>query len=88
MTSSCSSATSFYGYHTILGALDEASFLLDREGRSLAEELVEALLKSLTTRFPSSYKLLVISTLRSDDDFLYQNIQRIKEDGREVQITA
>lgn len=76
-----SQATSFYGYHTILGAVDEASYLLDREGRSLAEELTEALLKSLTTRFPNSYKLLVISTLRSDDDFLYQNIQRVKDDG-------
>jgi hypothetical protein len=79
-----SSATSFYGYHTIQGAIDEASYLLDREGRSLAEELVEALLKSLTTRFPNSYKLLVISTLRSDDDFLYANIQRVKEDGIDI----
>jgi hypothetical protein len=76
-----SSATSFYGYHTIQGSIDEASYLLDREGRSLAEELAEALLGSLTTRFPNSYKLLVISTLRSDDDFLYQNIERVKEDG-------
>lgn len=83
-----SSATSFYGYHTIQGAIDEASYLLDREGRSLAEELVEALLKSLTTRFPNSYKLMTISTLRSDDDFLYQNIQRVKEDGIEVNLPS
>lgn len=76
-----SSAISFYGYHTILGAIDEVSFLLDREGRSLAEELTEALLKSLTTRFPNSYKLVEISTLRSDDDFLYENVQRVKAEG-------
>ena len=83
-----SAATSFFGYHTILGAIDEASFLLDRDQRSLAEELTEALMKSLTTRFPNSYKLLVISTLRSDDDFLYQNIERIKADGLPVPLTT
>lgn len=76
-----SGATSYYGYNTKMGCVDEASFLLDREGRSLADELTEALLGSLTTRFPNSYKLLVISTLRSDDDYLYKNIERIKEDG-------
>lgn len=79
-----SNPTSFYGYHTCAGAIDEASFLLDREGKSLAEDLTEALLKSLTTRFPNSYKLLVISTLRSDDDFLYQNIKRVEEDGIDI----
>jgi hypothetical protein len=81
-----SMATSFYGYHTILGAIDEASYLLDREGRSLAEELVEALLKSLTTRFPNNYKLVTISTLRSDDDFLFSNITRVKEEGRAISL--
>lgn len=77
-----SSATSYYGYHTKMGCVDEASFLLDREGRSLAEELTEALIGSLTTRFPNSYKLMVISTLRADDDYLYTNINRVKKDGQ------
>ena len=76
-----STATSYYGYHTIFGSLDEASFLVDRSDRSVAEELSEALLKSLNTRFPRAFKLLVISTLRSMDDFLYTQIQRVKEDG-------
>lgn len=76
-----SSATTYYGYHTIMGSLDEASFMLDRQDRSMAEELVEALIKSLSTRFPNTYKLMVISTLRSDDDFLYTNIKRVREDG-------
>ena len=79
-----SSAISFYGYHTILGAIDEVCFLLDREGRSLAEELTEALLGSLTTRFPNSYKLFEISTLRSDDDYLYREIERVKEHGEPI----
>lgn len=76
-----SGATSYYGYNTKMGCVDEASFLLDREGRSLAEELTEALIGSLTTRFPNSYKLMVISTLRADDDYLYKHIERVKEDG-------
>ena len=79
-----SAATSYYGYHTIMGSLDEASFMIDRQDRSVAEELTEALVKSLSTRFPNAYKLMVISTLRSDDDFLYTNIQRIREEGTEV----
>lgn len=82
-----SNAASFFGYHTKMGCVDEASFLLDREGKSLAEDLVEALVKSLATRFPGSYKLMVISTLRADDDFLYTNIERIKADGVPLRVT-
>jgi hypothetical protein len=76
-----SAAVSYFGYHTIFGSLDEASFLLDRQDRSVAEELCEALLKSLMTRFPMAYKLFVVSTLRSAGDFLSVNIERVKEDG-------
>ena len=79
-----SAATSYYGYHTIMGSLDEASYMIDRLDRSLAEELVEALTKSLSTRFPNAYKLMVISTLRSDDDYLYTNIQRVRTEGTPV----
>ena len=75
-----STATSYYGYHTIMGSLDEASFMLDGS-RVLAEELTEALQKSLSTRFPLAFKLFVISTLRSPDDYLYLNIERIKDEG-------
>lgn len=83
-----SGATSYYGYHTIMGTLDEASFMIDRQDRSLAEELTEAMTKSLATRFPNAYKLLVISTLRADDDFLYRNIERIRQEGRPLKITV
>lgn len=79
-----STATSYYGYHTIFGSLDEASFLVDRSDRSVAEELTEALLKSLNTRFPRAFKLFIISTLRSTQDFLYANIERVKEEGVRV----
>jgi hypothetical protein len=82
-----SNAISFYGYHTIMGSVDEASFMVDKQDRSIAEELVEALLKSLNTRFPRSYKLFVISTLKSADDFLYTQIEKIKEEGVPVLLT-
>jgi hypothetical protein len=76
-------ATSYYGYHPIMGTLDEASYMFDSgtSQRSIADELTEALLKSLNTRFPRAYKLMVISTLRSIDDFLYTKIEQIKEEG-------
>ncbi|CAN5832059.1 hypothetical protein BH24ACT15_BH24ACT15_33490 [soil metagenome] len=83
-----SGATSYYGYHTKMGCVDEASFMIDREGRSQVEELIEALVKSLTTRFPTSYKLMVISTLRDEEDYLYVNIERIKEDGVPLLVTT
>lgn len=79
-----SAAISYYGYHTIFGSLDEASFLVDRQDRSVAEELAEALLKSLNTRFPRAFKLFVISTLRSADDFLFNQIERVKDEGVQV----
>lgn len=80
-------AISYYGYNTKMGTVDEASFLLDRDGRSLADELTEALLGSLTTRFPTSYKLMVISTLRAEDDYLAVNIERVKTDGTPLLVT-
>lgn len=74
-------ATSYYGYHPIMGTLDEASYMFDGSSRSIAEELSEALLKSLNTRFPRAYKLMVISTLRDTADYLYTKIEQIKDEG-------
>lgn len=79
-----SGAIAYYGYDTIMGSLDEASWLVDRNDRSVAEELCEALLKSLNTRFPRAYKLWVISTLRSNDDYLSEQIERIKDTGKTI----
>lgn len=81
-----SGAIAYYGYHTIMGSLDEVSFMFDRNDKSVAEELTEAMLKSLNTRFPGSYKLLEISSLRSPDDFLVNQIERVKLEGDPVQV--
>jgi len=75
-----SSAISYYGYHTIMASLDEMSWMLDGN-RSIAEDLVEAVTKSMETRFPRAYKLMGISTLRATDDHLAQQLQRLREDG-------
>jgi hypothetical protein len=79
-----SGVTAYFGYNTIMGCLDEASHMLDKQDKSLAEDLTEALLKSLNTRFPNAYKLFVISTLRAPDDFLNTNIERVKESGKPI----
>lgn len=81
-----SGAVAYYGYHTIMGSLDEASFMMDRNDRSVAEELTEAMLKSLNTRFPRAFKLLEISSLRSPDDYLVGQIERIRDEGVEIDI--
>lgn len=81
-----SGAIAYYGYHTIMGSLDEVSFMFDRNEKSVAEDLTEAMLKSLNTRFPRAFKLLEISSLRSPDDFLVNQIERVKSEGEPVQI--
>lgn len=78
-----STAISYYGYHTFMGSVDEACFMLDGE-RDMAEDLIEALTKSLMTRFPMAYKLLVISTLRAPSDILSLKIQEMREEGVRV----
>lgn len=78
-----SSATSYYGYHTKVGTIDEAAFMTEGD-RDVAEDLIEALRKSMNTRFPNNWKLLVISTLRAQHDFLSVNIERIKGDGVQI----
>jgi hypothetical protein len=78
-----SAATSYYGYHTIMGTIDEAAFMVEGE-RDLAEDLIEALRKSMHTRFPNAYKLMIISTLRAQSDFVNVNIERIKAEGVRV----
>jgi hypothetical protein len=81
-----SGAIAYYGYHTIMGSLDEVSFMFDRNEKSVAEDLTEAMLKSLSTRFPGAYKLLEISSLRSPEDFLFSQVDRIKAEGNQIQI--
>jgi len=79
-----SGAIAYFGYHTYMGSLDEVSWMLDRNDRSVAEELTDAVMKSLNTRFPRAHKLIEISSLRSPDDYLYGQIERVREEGIEI----
>lgn len=74
------SPLALYGYNTKSGILDEAAFMQLGEV-DIAEAIIEALSKSMHTRYPRAYKLLVISTLRGTDDIVYRNIARIKAEG-------
>ncbi len=75
-----------YGYNTFFSSLDECSWMVDNEERSLAEDLYEAVQKSMNSRFPGAYKFMAISTLRDSTDFLYTEIERIKAKGLRIAI--
>lgn len=70
-----------YGYNTFFAALDECNFMLDNQNTSVAEDLTEAVTKSMNSRFPGTFKYIAISTLRDDTDFLSAEIKRIKDNG-------
>lgn len=76
-----SAAVSALGYNTKIGVMDEASWMMDTNKRSVAKEVAEALLGSLETRFGYSYKFMAISSLRAETDWLYQNIEGTCETG-------
>lgn len=73
-------AGAVFGYHTIMGVMDEASFMLSGD-TDLAPGILTGLSKSLHTRFPRAYKLLVTSTIRDPSDFVCQRVDEVKQDG-------
>lgn len=73
-----------FGYGTFFASLDECNFMIDNTNRSLAEELEEAVMKSMVSRFPQSYKFVAISTLRDDQDYLSSNVERVRKAGIRV----
>jgi hypothetical protein len=73
-----------FGYNTFFACLDEVNFMLQKDGRSQANDLTEAVMKSLNSRFPGAYKFAAISTLRDEDDYLSKNINAIKLSGFRV----
>ena len=81
-----SKSTSWLGYNTILGILDEASWHLDNNERSVADELYSTLIGSCKTRFPWAYKIIVISSVREYDDFLLSKIDYVKEKGEHLEV--
>lgn len=82
-----STAPAVFGYHTIMGIMDEASFMLDG-ATDLAPDILTGLLKSLNTRFPGAFKLLVTSTIRDAVDFTYLRVADVKADAIRIRYTA
>jgi len=76
-----SAAVSALGYNTKIGIMDEASWMMDTNKRSVAKEVADALLGSLETRFGTTYKFMAISSLRAETDWLYKNIERVCTEG-------
>lgn len=72
------------GYNTICAICDEANYFLeDQSGGQAVEEVVRALRGSLTTRFPDQFKLGVISSARTHEDYLSKRVEYVAETGQE-----
>jgi len=82
--SGSSASSAWQGYNTIYGALDEVCWMTDNQEKSVADELSTALQGSMITRFSWAYKLLEISSLRSEDDYLLRQIDYVKKTGVEL----
>lgn len=78
-----SGSTVWRGYHVFSGIADEINFFKDKRNRSNAEEMWAVLTGSCQTRFPTSYKLLAISSSRERGDFMDRNIEDAKLYGTE-----
>lgn len=76
-----SQSTSFLGYNTAFGIMDEADFQLDNNKRSVAKELYTALKGSMFSRFANSYKLISISSPKDPDGYILSSIDRVKQTG-------
>ena len=65
--------------------MDEAAFFQDKSERSNAQEMYDILQHCHIMRFADWYKMLVISSVDKDDDFIVRNVKRISKEGQEVE---
>lgn len=65
-----SNASAFLGYATYRAVIDEVNFCFDSNNRSVAQMLYTALRGSLKTRFPDSFKIVLISSDSGPNSFL------------------
>lgn len=76
-----SGSTVWRGYHLYAGVLDEINFFLDKKGKSNSTKMFNVLQGSMISRFPSAYKILSVSSMDSDDDFLSRRRKYVQEHG-------
>lgn len=81
-----SGSTSFLGYDTLCAVMDETSWMLDTSHKSLAEDIYDMLVGSLKTRFAQRYKLVEISSPRTTEDFLTQQVEWVKKTGQSFEL--
>lgn len=76
----------FYGFDVFWGCVDEVSHFDSTPDHDVAMEISEGIEASQLTRFPKDYKLIEISSPKSEDDFLVRSLLRVKERGKRVKI--
>jgi len=83
-----SGSTAWRGYAVFAGVADEAAWFVTKTNRDNAEDIVNVMQGSMKTRFPQAYKLLIISSLKSRNDFVCKSLttlrkERIQKEGLE-----
>lgn len=76
-----SGSKAFLGYDTVAAVMDEASWMLDTSFRSVAADIYDMLTGSLKTRFPHTYKLVIVSSPRTPEDFLTEQVEWVRRVG-------
>lgn len=79
-----SGASSWLGYSTVRGAMDEVEYMRDSNNRSVSKELYRALKGSLNTRFPGKYKLLCISSPKEEYSYLHTRFNQLKKEAEKL----
>lgn len=71
------------GYATIRGVMDEVNYMFDNQNRNVAKQLYDALHGSMKTRFPSSYKLVSVSSVTLPSTWLHARVVKAEKEGTE-----
>ena len=82
-----SGSTVWRGYAVFAAVADEISWFLSKANKDNAEDICQVLKGSMATRFPDSYKLLAISSLKSRTDFLSKTLTGLRKETLEKQPT-
>lgn len=82
LTSGNSKSTTPLGYNIFFATLDEASFFLDNDNKSNAEEIYLALQRRIVSRFRNEGLLVMISSPRYVGDFIMKKLEESKKNPK------
>ena len=77
-----SGSTVWRGYAIYAAVADEASWFVTKANKDNAEEIYTVLKGSMQTRFEGRYKLLVISSLKSRNDFMTKSLNTMRKQAK------